>query len=561
MRRKWLFGLFTVITVWPVLSRAESLEKDIKKAVERSTLAQSGTKPFHLKATFAPSFERDKDSGRTGEVEIWWDSPTRWKREVRSPGFHQIQVINGPHIWQENEGNYFPQRLERTATELIEPIPPLEQVLKQARGAETRRIGPMINLSWTTPSGTPEVPNILRGWVALSSNTGLLLYAGGLGWGAEFKDYADFHGKMVARTVNVGSTQLTAKITTLEDLAELPTAFFDSTVPGGDPHSLRTVVMEETFLRKNLLSPGTTSWPSVQDGPLEGKVTTDVVVDCDGKVRDIETVVSDNPALNDAAKQAFLALRFKPFSENGAPVQVISQFTMPFKTSRPAGAEIFDSARGYFERGRHIAFPAFGNGTPYVLRAEFEAQTREGGIAKGRYEDIWLTSTQWRREVDFENGQYVRSRNGEQLYQLVSGDYSSLLRLVMQVMEPIPAIDTFVESDWKIRRDTVNGVRTVRVLAGYVNPEGQLDAESARAYWFNDAGSLVKTYNLGIETERSEFTDFAGVKVAQHIDVIKDGKVGMRIHVTELAPAGNVPTKMFEIKGHEWIRAFTAEAR
>jgi len=89
MRRKWLFGLFTVITVWPVLSRAESLEKDIKKAVERSTLAQSGTKPFHLKATFAPSFERDKDSGRTGEVEIWWDSPTRWKREVRSPGFQE----------------------------------------------------------------------------------------------------------------------------------------------------------------------------------------------------------------------------------------------------------------------------------------------------------------------------------------------------------------------------------------------------------------------------------------------------------------------------------------
>jgi hypothetical protein len=62
------------------------------------------------------------------------------------------------------------------------------------------------------------VHNILRSLVALQNSTGLLLYAGGLGWGAEFKDYTDFHGRMIARTVNVGSPQVTAKVTTLEDL-------------------------------------------------------------------------------------------------------------------------------------------------------------------------------------------------------------------------------------------------------------------------------------------------------------------------------------------------------
>jgi hypothetical protein len=39
----------------------------IKKAVEKSALDQAGTKPFHLKAEIAPSFDRDKDSGRTSE--------------------------------------------------------------------------------------------------------------------------------------------------------------------------------------------------------------------------------------------------------------------------------------------------------------------------------------------------------------------------------------------------------------------------------------------------------------------------------------------------------------
>jgi hypothetical protein len=62
----------------------------VKKAVEKSTLDQPGTRPFHLKAAYAPSFERNKHSYREGEVEIWWESPTRWHREVRSPDFHQI---------------------------------------------------------------------------------------------------------------------------------------------------------------------------------------------------------------------------------------------------------------------------------------------------------------------------------------------------------------------------------------------------------------------------------------------------------------------------------------
>jgi hypothetical protein len=50
--------------------------KEVKKAVERSTLDRPGTKPFHLKAVLSPRFDRDKASGLTGKVEIWWASPT-----------------------------------------------------------------------------------------------------------------------------------------------------------------------------------------------------------------------------------------------------------------------------------------------------------------------------------------------------------------------------------------------------------------------------------------------------------------------------------------------------
>jgi len=366
---------------------------------------------------------------------------------------------------------------------------------------------------------------------------------------------------MVARTVNVGTPQVTARVTTLEDLGATPEGFFDASAPGGDAHPVQTVLLDETSLRKNLLRTEPITWPHLQDGPLEGNVTTEVIVDREGRVRDIGTVVSENSAVNDAGRQAVLAMRFKPFLVGEVHVQAMSQLTTPFKTVRPAGTETFERARTYFETGRHIGFPAFGNGKAYVLRAEFEARARDGSVAKGQYEDTWLRDTQWRREVSFLKSRYVRSRNGEKTYQLADGEDAGLLRLVMKIMEPIPAIDTFVESDWRIKRDTVSGVRTVRVLAGYESPEGKLDAEQARGYWFDDTGLLVKTYFDGIETKRSQFEDFGGVQTARRVDVLKDGKLALLIRVTDVSPAGSLPAKSFELKGHEWGRAFTAEVR
>jgi Gram-negative bacterial TonB protein C-terminal len=561
MQRQWWIAALAAMTVWPTVGHAENLAKEVKKAVERSTLDQPGTKAFHLRASLAPSFERDKESGRTGEVEIWWASPTQWKREVRSPEFHQIQIVDGAHDWQKNEGDYFPEWLRETAVELIKPVPQLDQVLDQVKAAEVRRMGPMTNINWTTTSGTADVKNILRSWVALQNSTGMLLYAGGFGWGGEFKDYESFHGRMIAQTVNVGSPQVTAKVKTLEDLREVPAGFFDATAKGGDPQPLQTLLLDEISLRRNLLPMKPLVWPPVQDGPLEGNVTTIVVVDRKGKVREIDSIMSENSSMNDTGRQAVEAMRFKPFLVGGAPVQVMSQITTPFKTTRPIGVEKFETARTYFESGRHLSFPAAGTGAPYLLRAEFEARGKSGGIEKGRYEDTWLSDTQWRREAWFANSHYVRSRNGEKTYQFAEGEDAAILRLVFKALEPIPAIDTFVESDWKIKRDTINSNRTVRVLAGYESPEGKLDPEQARGYWFDDTGLLVKAYFMGIETRRLEFGDFAGVKIARRIDVLRDEKMGMQIRVTEVSSAGPVPAKTFEVKGHEWTRAFTAEVR
>jgi len=49
--------------------------------------------------------------------------------------------------------------------------------------------------------------------------------------------------------------------------------------------------------------------------------------------------------------------------------------------------------------------------------------------------------------------------------------------------------------------------------------------------------------------------------MARKIDVLKDTKVAMQINVTEANPAGLTVGQTFEVRGHEWARAFTDEAR
>lgn len=555
--RKLLLYVFLVSSL-PFTVRADETAQ-VRKAVERVTLNQPGTKPFHLKAVISPSFDRDKDSGRTGEVEIWWQSPDKWRREVQSPAFHQVQVINGQKRWQKTDGEYFPEWLRETAEELITPIPSLPEVLQQVKTAEKRQMMGQVNISWTQDTGTPEAHNIQRFTIALQQASERLLYTYGFGWNGEFKDYEDFHGRQVARTLNVGTPQVTAKVVTLEDLGAVAADFFDPDPRTGDAQLLDTELITEVALRKNLESMPAVQWPAVQDGPLTGNVTAWILVDREGKVRELDGIVSENSAMKDTGKQAIMNMRFTPFTLDSRPVQVYAQVTIPFKTTRSAGTETFDTAAHYFEHGAKLSF-ASGAAAPYVEEAEFQFVGQGGKVETGHYEDTWLNDEHWLRTAIVDHDQCERSRNGEIRYRNTQGTQSGLLCLVLKLIEPIPALDTMTESDWRVRRDVSTGMSTVKVLTGYESADGKLDS-GARAYWFSDSGVLVRSYSAGLETQRSEFQDFHGIKLARRIDVLKNGQLVMRIRVKDIkAPDGSSP-KMFVLKGHEWQRAFTDEAR
>ena len=112
-----------------------------------------------------------------------------------------------------------------------------------------------------------------------------------------------------------------------------------------------------------------------------------------------------------------------------------------------------------------------------------------------------------------------------------------------------------------MKRENCNGTKTVRVLAGYESPEGQLGSEKARGYWFDDSGRLLKTYFEGFETQRTQFEDFGGALVARRINVLSKGGVAMAIQVMQVSPGQPDSKNNFEMRGHEHVRALTDEVR
>ena len=172
-----------------------------------------------------------------------------------------------------------------------------------------------VHIQWITQTGTAEVRTIRRSAVALSATTRGMLYAYGFGWGGGFKDYQNFHGRKVARTVSWGSPEVTAKITTLEDLPAVSPDFFDAAAKGGDPQPLRTELIDEVSLRKNRLPAEPTAGYRFRR-IARRQLTTEILVDRERKVREFGPIVSENSGINEAGRLRIQAMRFTPFLQN-----------------------------------------------------------------------------------------------------------------------------------------------------------------------------------------------------------------------------------------------------
>jgi hypothetical protein len=229
--------------------------------------------------------------------------------------------------------------------------------------------------------------------------------------------------------------------------------------------------------------------------------------------------------------------------------------------STTSTADSLDSPKAYFDRARKLGFPAAGQATPYLLRAEFTTRASSGTVMTGTYTDTWVGEKQWRREAVLGESRFVRSRHGKKWYRTDDGPDATLLQFVLTAMEPIPDTNDGHLDKWKLQRDVVDGTAVTKIWHGKQNADGTPDPKDFEGYWFDAKGQLIESYLNGLDIKRDKFADFNGVEVARQLQVMLAGKVGMKIEVTDLQAARTVDSKIFTMKGNDWRREYTSEVR
>jgi hypothetical protein len=83
--------------------------------VVQATLISPGSPPFHLRAAIT---ER-ADFNEHIDLEIFWASPEKWKRTIRSQDFSQTLIVNGDMVLEDDSDDYFPLGLQTLATAVV----------------------------------------------------------------------------------------------------------------------------------------------------------------------------------------------------------------------------------------------------------------------------------------------------------------------------------------------------------------------------------------------------------------------------------------------------------
>lgn len=338
-------GLLSVVFVaggmlLPVIGVAQQmvpLEDAVKDAAGHSTLAAPGGAPFHLRAKI--SDEKTHDPQYEAEVEQWWESPTVWRREFHSRDFSQTLVVNGSKVQEVDSGLVFPELLRNLTVELVDTVPRFDQLAALHQTVTKPDGAPgQVKAKWTIPGTDGTTTKDIAASIAISRDTGLMLYGGDIDWDVALHDFSDFHGKRIARRLTAqseGGPRLTAKMTVLEDLNASDAKLFAVRRPTPRKKQLRVVVVPEMELRKLGREMPAPHWPSVPTGARSGAMVMRVVVDREGTVRSVDDFFSDNPGLQQAAHDQMMRWRFRPYLDHGAAVQVISTLTFPFVLDGP----------------------------------------------------------------------------------------------------------------------------------------------------------------------------------------------------------------------------------
>jgi hypothetical protein len=339
--RSWLLlclGLLSWLAVSALAQEAGdkvvSIGQAADQAVQQSKLTLAGGTPFHLKAHIANAGAPKPEY--SADVEEYWASPEEWRRTVQSAGFSQALIVNGDKVSEKLMGDYYPFWLHDLVSALFDPLPMVDQLKLMQGQLEIPEDSVKSNscLSMQFRVGTAPAQNSLGSAFCFGGKGGLLEAVATPGYKAQFADYQLFKKKMVARTIKAEfapGVVLTAKIIQLAEVSSPDEKLFaiDTATPATE--QMKTIQVTEDSARALALNTPAIVWPAVREGKTEGVMSVYVSVDRSGKLREVWPLASNNPELNEAAREQLLRWQYKPYN-NGGPSQMEAVLTFAFAT-------------------------------------------------------------------------------------------------------------------------------------------------------------------------------------------------------------------------------------
>lgn len=332
--RALFFLLAVTLVAQEAGDKVVSISHAADHAVQQSKLTLPGSAPFHLKAHIANAGTPRPEY--SADVEEYWVSPEKWRRTVQSAGFSQTFIANGASISEKLTGDYYPFWLHNLVTALFDPLPMADQLKLMQGQLEIPEDSAKSNscLSMQFKVGIAPAQNSVGSAFCFSGKGGLLQAVVTPGYKAQFDDYRIFTKKMVARTIKAEFAPglvITAKVT---ELAELPSPddklfTIDAVTPATE--QMKNIQVTEDSARALALNTPAIVWPTVREGKTEGVMSVYVSVDRSGKVREVWPLASNNPELNQAAREQLLRWQYKPYN-NGGPSQMEAVLTFAFAT-------------------------------------------------------------------------------------------------------------------------------------------------------------------------------------------------------------------------------------
>jgi Gram-negative bacterial TonB protein C-terminal len=337
--------LFSSFLLWFVLSthafsgyaQEGSVAKAVQRAVVQSKLTSPGSTPFHLKAKIVET--TNPDSTYKGEIEEYWVSPEKWRRTIQSPGFSQTLIANGDQIFEQDVGDYYPWWLNDLVTATFDPMPMVGDLKAPNQGISTQlnfgKKQSAICGNSAARVGIAPVENSVFSGFCLDGEHGLFDYVLTPEYQARFRDYEDFKDKKVARRIVIepeSGTTIEAAISDLTELKSPDENLF--AIPQATPENdrLKRVEITESAIRKLSVKTPDIVWPGVRDGKTHGVLSMYISVDRSGHVRETWPLNSDNPQLDDGAREQVRKWQFKPASMNGTVAQLEAILTFAFDT-------------------------------------------------------------------------------------------------------------------------------------------------------------------------------------------------------------------------------------